>query len=108
MPHTPARYIFMLGPLHIMPSHAVHRRLYPGRPYPDVDSWMDEPSKWLGSRHRVLRHSIPELWMRYPGDWERIKYGAYHILLDNMESSSPEMRRALRTLDAILRLRGEV
>ncbi len=76
-----------------MPSHRVHRALYPFKVYPDVDSWMDEPSKWLGPNHRKLRHSVIELYLKYPNDWGRIMYGMYHIMLDGITEE-----KALRDL----------
>jgi len=42
-----------------MPDHKTHHKLSQallGKAYPDVDRWIDEPYKYLGSRHRVLRH----------------------------------------------------
>lgn len=44
-----------------MPSHRVHRlidRVFLGREYPEVHRYLDEPYKWLGPRHRVLRHDL--------------------------------------------------
>lgn len=43
-----------------MPDHRTHHaiaKLLLGKAYPDVDAWMDEPYKWLGARHRILRHN---------------------------------------------------
>ena len=89
-----------------MPSHRVHQKLYPFTPYPDVDEWMDEPSKWMGPNHRVLRHSLIELYLRYPNDWGRIMYGMFHIMLDK-QTNERTMRNLLRLYDLYLMMKNE-
>lgn len=88
-----------------MPSHRVHRALYPFKVYSDVDEWMDEPSKWLGPSHRKLRHSPIELYMKYPNDWGRIMYGMYHIMLDNA-TSEKTLRNLARLYDTYILIAG--
>jgi len=79
-----------------MPSHRVHRlidRVFLGREYPDVHRWMDAPFKTLGRRHRVLRHSIPEVVAAYWWDPGRLASGILHIYTDKAES---ELKRRVR------------
>ena len=44
-----------------MPSNEIHcaqsRKKY-GKSFSDLHKWMDEPSKILGSNHRIIRHDI--------------------------------------------------
>ena len=67
-----------------MPSHRVHRavnKLLLGKEYEDVNIWMDAPYRYLGSRHRVLRHTPEEVIAKY-GFTERALAGLIHIALD--------------------------
>lgn len=70
-------------------KHREHRaldRLLLGREYEDVHAWMDEPAKWLGPRHRVLRHSPIEVLMKYHDDPARLASALLHILADKADS----------------------
>lgn len=43
-----------------MPSHKFHEalnQLFLGETGADVHDWIDEPVKWLGPSHRILRHN---------------------------------------------------
>jgi len=51
-----------------MPSHQVHRaidKLLTGKEHPEVHRYLDRPAKFLGPGHRVLRHSLLEVAMRF-------------------------------------------
>jgi len=68
-----------------MPSHKIHammEKLVLGKTYLDVDRWIDEPYKYLGKRHRVLRHSPLEIMLKYHSDPNRLIAGLLHIALD--------------------------
>ncbi len=70
-------------------KHMKHRlldRLLLGREYEDVHAWMDEPAKWLGPRHRILRHSPLEVLVKYHNDPNRLASAMLHILADKAES----------------------
>lgn len=77
-------------------KHRQHRlldRLLLGREYGDVHAWMDEPAKWLGPRHRVLRHSPLEVLLKYSNDPDRLASALLHILADKAESRLKPRRR---------------
>jgi hypothetical protein len=70
-------------------KHREHRlldRLLLGREYGDVHAWMDEPARWLGPRHRILRHSPLEVLVKYYNDPNRLASAMLHILADKAES----------------------
>ena len=91
-----------------MPTHRVHRlidKLLLKREYPDVHRWVDEPYRWLGPRHRVLRHSPIEVVIKYWGDPARMASGLLHILADRAESRlKARLRRVGRCRGRRLRL----
>jgi hypothetical protein len=67
-----------------MPSHKVHRlidRIFLGEEFPDVHHWIDEPYKYLGRKHRILRHTPIEIIAKY-GFSKRAMSGLLHILAD--------------------------
>jgi len=67
-----------------MARHKVHRmvdRLILGRPYSNVHRWMDEPYKWLGKKHRILRHDPISLFLKYGAGPEFLS-GLLHIAVD--------------------------
>jgi hypothetical protein len=47
---------------------------------------MDEPYRWLGKKHRVLRHDPITLMIRYYDDPERLASGLLHIIADKSGS----------------------
>jgi hypothetical protein len=47
---------------------------------------MDEPYKWLGRKHRVLRHDLITLMIKYYDDPERLASGLLHIIADKSGS----------------------
>jgi hypothetical protein len=64
----------------------VHRlidRIFLGEEFPHVHRWMDEPYKWLGPRHRILRHSVPEVLLRF-GLSKEFLSACLHILADKL------------------------
>jgi len=72
-----------------MPSHRLHRlvdRMVLGKEYPDVHRWIDEPYRYLGKRHRILRHSPLEIMLKYHSDPNRLIAGLLHIALDYASS----------------------
>jgi len=80
----------------LMPSHRTHKlidRIFLGRPYDSVHKWMDEPVKYLGPRHRILRHSIPEILAKYWNDPERLMSAYLHLVTDFSHS---EVKKKIR------------
>lgn len=78
-----------------MPKHRTHRlvsKLILGKAYSNVDRWMDEPYRWLGRRHRVLRHDPLSLYLRY-GPTPEFLAGLLHVALDEGDSA---VKRKLR------------
>jgi hypothetical protein len=72
-----------------LPSHKVHRavdRLLLGREYEDVHAWMDEPFRWLGPKHRILRHDPLSIAVRYWNDPDRALSAFLHIATDGSVS----------------------
>jgi hypothetical protein len=68
-----------------MPEHKIHRmidRLFLGKEREDVHAWMDEPYKWLGPKHRILRHDPITLLLKYYDDPEGFLAGLLHIATD--------------------------
>ena len=69
--------------------HREHRlidKLLLGREFRDVHVWMDEPYRWLGRKHRVLRHDPITLMIKYYDDPERLTSGLLHIIADRVGS----------------------
>ena len=69
-----------------MPSHKIHRlidRLIIGKEYKHVHRVLDKPYKWLGKKHRVSRHNIPFVLLRF-GLSEEFIAGCLHILADKV------------------------
>jgi len=56
-----------------------------GKTYLDVHIWMDEPFEKLRSQHRILRHSLLEIAIKYNPitDAERFRSALLHIFLDD-------------------------
>jgi len=82
-----------------MPSRRVHELvdlLLFGRKYTHVHRWMDAPRRFLGKRHRILRHhpiKTPIAVFLMTRD-VRASLSAYaHIKLDQLEA---RLKRALR------------
>jgi hypothetical protein len=68
-----------------MPDHKTHHlvcKLILGKARPDVDRFIDEPYRWLKSRHRILRHDPVTLFLKYHNDPEGFFAGLLHILTD--------------------------
>jgi len=68
-----------------VPEHRIHHlveKLILGRARPDVDRWVDEPYKWLGPKHRILRHDPFTLFLKYHDDPEGFLAGLLHIATD--------------------------
>jgi hypothetical protein len=82
-----------------------------------VNKRMDEPSKWLGPSHRIVRHDIPyalKMAFEIPKE-QRLKgvkrrkeatpadvmkaYGV-HLLMD-LASENPSVRRMFRVMEAL-------
>jgi len=69
--------------------HRQHRLVdvfFLGREYPDVHSWMDEPYRWLGRRHRILRHDPLSILLKYLDDPGRLASAYLHIIADKSSS----------------------
>lgn len=82
-----------------MPSHKTHRavdRLLLGREYEDVHAWMDEPFRWLGPKHRILRHDPLSIAVRYWNDPNRALSAFLHIVTDGVSSRCPHQRTRRR------------
>ena len=54
---------------------------------------MDEPYKWLGKKHRVLRHDPITLMIKYYDDPERLASGLLHVIADRVESRVRRRKR---------------
>jgi len=79
-----------------MPKHKIHRlidRIFLSKEFPSVHAWMDEPYRWLGPRHRILRHSVFEVFVKYHRDPEKLTSALLHILADRAESLAKRRRR---------------
>ena len=79
-----------------MPSHKTHRkidRLFLGEEFEDVHMYLDEPVKYLGPRHRILRHSFVEIATKYANDPKRFLSAYLHLVADFSDS---EMKRRAR------------
>lgn len=77
-------------------KHRIHRlidRLVLGREHGDVHRWMDEPARYLGERHRSLRHTPLEVLLKYWDNPEKALSGLLHILADKAESRVRRWRR---------------
>lgn len=108
-----------------MPSRKLHNRfaetLGIDKDLADqVNKQMDEPSKWLGPSHRVVRHDIPyALKMAFEIPQQRrvklkgierrkevtpadvMKAYGVHLLMD-VASQNPSARRMFRVMEALL------
>jgi len=79
-----------------MPPHRIHKkidRIFLGKEYPDVHRDMDEPAKWLGKRHRILRHDPVYVFLRFAPDWNRVASGLLHIAADMAERGLRKWKR---------------
>jgi hypothetical protein len=80
-----------------MPSHKAHRfidRLFLNSEREDVHRWIDAPYKYLGKKHRIMRHDPLTLIVKYHDDPEALASALLHILAD--EGVSRLRRRRLR------------
>jgi len=51
-----------------MSSHGIHRlidKLFLGKEFPHVHKWIDESYKYLGRKHRLLRHTLKKIFIKY-------------------------------------------
>jgi len=67
-----------------MPEHKVHLlidKIILGKEYKHVHRTLDEPYKWLGSRHRVSRHDPLWAFLRF-GFSEEFISACLHIATD--------------------------
>lgn len=62
-------------------------KLLLGREFPDVHLWMDEPYRWLGKRHRILRHDTLSVLIKYCDDPVRLTSALLHIACDKADTS---------------------
>lgn len=79
-------------------EHMVLDKVLLGRTYRHVHEWMDEPYKWLGPKHRVLRHDPLTLFLKY-GFSDEFLAGMLHAVAD----SSTSGRRRRGFLDLLMR-----
>jgi hypothetical protein len=108
----------------ILPSRKLHNRFAESlgidKELADiVNKKMDEPSKWLGPSHRIVRHDIPyalkmafeiprERTMKLEGVKRRkevtpadvMKAYGVHLLMD-LASENPSVRRMFRVMEAL-------
>ena len=81
-----------------MPSHKVHRlidRLFLGKEHEEVHAYLDAPYRYLGPRHRILRHSFEEIAAKYWNDPERFLSAYLHLIADYSDSAiKKRMRKA--------------
>jgi hypothetical protein len=73
-------------------EHQALDRILLGREYKHVHEWMDEPARWLGPRHRILRHSPIELLLRY-GVSDELVAGLLHLEADKVSSALKKSAR---------------
>ena len=57
-------------------------RIFLGKEREDVHAWMDEPYRWLGPKHRILRHDPLTVALKYWNDPEGFMSALLHILTD--------------------------
>ena len=60
-----------------------------------MHSWIDAPYKWLGRRHRILRHTPAEVIARY-GLSEQALSGLLHIAADRGVSQLKKRNKTAR------------
>ncbi len=66
------------------PDHKTHRylnKIVTGREFQSVNEWIDAPVRWLGPRHRILRHSPLDIVLKYGFTDESIA-GITHLATD--------------------------
>ena len=91
-----------------MPSRKVHNRVaerlgIDAKLADEINRMIDEPSKWLGPSHRVVRHDpayAAKLVLKTKKP-EAAKAWAIHVALDRI-SEDKNARRAFKILDALL------
>lgn len=79
-----------------MPSRKAHEtinKLLLGNKYVKVNEWIDEPVKWLGPHHRVLRHSPLDLLVQF-GWSPELFAGLVHLGSDYSVSAYKKALRA--------------
>jgi len=79
-----------------MPSHDIHKivnKALLGKEYEDVNRWCDEPYRWLGRKHRILRHDPLSITLKYHNDPERLAAAFLHVLTDEVYSEEVRKRR---------------
>ena len=71
-----------------MPSRKWHElisNMILGEKGSDIHKFMDEPSKWLGKNHRILRHNLPTvLILGLTKGQKAAAHAALHIATDNL------------------------
>ena len=85
----------------IMPDHKTHHlvcKLILGKARPDVDRYVDEPYRWLGAKHRILRHDPISLFVKYHDDPEGFFAGMLHILTDFGVSEAKRKKRVRKNV----------
>ena len=73
-------------------EHQALDRIMFGKEFAYVHEWMDEPAKWLGPRHRILRHSPLELLIKY-GVSNELVAGLLHLEADKVSSALKKSAR---------------
>jgi len=58
-----------------------------------VNRLMDLPHRWLGEKHRVLFHDLPQVLALFGRDPEELAVALVHLALDKMESLLPKKIR---------------
>ena len=73
-------------------EHVALDKIVFGRSFRHVHRWMDEPYKWLGPRHRIVRHDPLTLLAKY-GLGDEFLAGVLHIIADASSSRRRPVRR---------------
>jgi hypothetical protein len=86
-----------------VPKHKIHRyidRFFLGKEFPHVHRWIDEPYKYLGRKHRILRHTPQEVILKFGFSDEALS-GLLHILADK---KSKEITKIVKLFEEIERM----
>jgi hypothetical protein len=78
-----------------MPKHKIHRlidKIFLGEEFPDVHVWIDKPYKYLGRKHRILRHTPISIVAKYGFTNRKTLSGLLHIL-DDFGSSKVKKKK---------------
>jgi len=86
-----------------MPGRRIHRytsKLMLGKPYDEVHAVLDRPVKYLGGKHRVLRHDPAEaalIGYRIAGA-EGALAALLHVTVDNLFTKDKQLASMIKRL----------